>query len=105
MTALTYGIVTTDRLAWGSLGVLGPVAAGVALLLAFGLYENNLARQPDRTALMPLSVFKLRNLRAANLVIFLLYARDLRLLVLPVASTCRGLSTTARSRLGWPSSR
>src|SRR6476619_5415096 len=73
MTALTYDTVTTDRLAWGSLGVLGPVAAGVALLLAFGLYENNLARHPDRTALMPLSVFKLRNLRAANLVIFLLY--------------------------------
>jgi EmrB/QacA subfamily drug resistance transporter len=74
MTALTYGIVTTDRLAWGSLGVLGPVAAGVALLVAFGLYENSLARHPERTALMPLSVFKLRNLRAANLVIFLLYA-------------------------------
>ena len=34
MTALTYGIVTTDRLGWGSLGVLGPVAAGSALLLA-----------------------------------------------------------------------
>ena len=74
MTALTYGIVTTDRLGWGALGVLGPVAAGVALLAAFGLYENSLAKHPDRTALMPLSVFRLRNLRAANLVIFLLYA-------------------------------
>jgi len=73
MTALTYGIVTTDRLSWDSLGVLGPVAAGVALLAAFGLYENRLTRHPDRTALMPLSVFRLRNLRAANLVIFLLY--------------------------------
>ena len=39
MTALTYGIVTTDRLGWGSLGVLGPVVAGAALLVAFGLYE------------------------------------------------------------------
>ena len=29
MTALTYGIVTTDRLGWGSLGVLAPLAAGV----------------------------------------------------------------------------
>jgi EmrB/QacA subfamily drug resistance transporter len=74
MTALTYGIVTTDRLGWGSLGVLAPVAAGVLLLLTFGLYEANLAKRPDRVPLMPLSVFGLRNLRAANLVIFLLYA-------------------------------
>jgi EmrB/QacA subfamily drug resistance transporter len=74
MSALTYGIVTTDRLSWGSLGVLGPAAAGVALLVAFGLYENSLGRHPRRVPLMPLSVFGLRNLRAANLVIFLLYA-------------------------------
>ena len=74
MTALTYGIVTTDRLGWGSLGVLGPVVAGAALLVAFGLYEARLAKNPQRVPLMPLSVFRLRNLRAANLVIFLLYA-------------------------------
>jgi EmrB/QacA subfamily drug resistance transporter len=73
MTALTYGIVTTDRLSWGSPGVLGPVAAGAALLVAFALYEARLTRHPQRVALMPLSVFGLRNLRAANLVVFLLY--------------------------------
>jgi EmrB/QacA subfamily drug resistance transporter len=70
MTALTYGVVTTDRLGWGSLGVLGPLTAGVALLLAFGLYEGAVAREP----LMPLRLFRLATLRAANLVIFLLYA-------------------------------
>ncbi|HET9120881.1 MAG TPA: MFS transporter, partial [Solirubrobacterales bacterium] len=74
MTALTYGIVTTDRLGWGSIGVLGPVVTGVALLVAFGLYEARLAGDPRRVPLMPLSAFRLRNLRAANLVIFLLYA-------------------------------
>jgi drug resistance transporter, EmrB/QacA subfamily len=74
MTALVYGIVTTDRLGWGALGVLGPVAAGVALLVAFGLYENYLHRVPSKVALMPLGIFRLRTLRAANLVIFLLYA-------------------------------
>jgi EmrB/QacA subfamily drug resistance transporter len=74
MTGLTYGIVTTDRLAWGSVGVLGPVVAGVALLVAFALYENSLARHPERTPLMPLSIFRLRSLRAANFVIFMLYA-------------------------------
>jgi EmrB/QacA subfamily drug resistance transporter len=74
MVALTYGIVTTDRLGWGSLGVLGPVVAGAVLLIAFGIYEQSLTRHPQRVPLMPLSVFRLRNLRAANLVIFLLYA-------------------------------
>jgi EmrB/QacA subfamily drug resistance transporter len=74
MTALTYGIVTTDRLGWGSLGVIGPAAAGVVLLVTFVLYEARLARHPRRVPLMPLSVFRLPNLRAANLVIFLLYA-------------------------------
>jgi EmrB/QacA subfamily drug resistance transporter len=74
MTALVYGIVTTDRLGWGALGVLGPVAAGAALLIAFGLYENYLHRVPSKVALMPLGIFRLRTLRAANLVIFLLYA-------------------------------
>ena len=70
MTALTYGIVTSERLDWGSVGVLAPLAAGVALLVAFVLYESNVAREP----LMPLGVFRLRTLRAANTVIFLLYA-------------------------------
>jgi EmrB/QacA subfamily drug resistance transporter len=70
MTAVTYGIVTTDRLSWGSVGVLAPLAAGSVLLLSFALYEGRLAREP----LMPFSVFRLRTLRAANLVIFLLYA-------------------------------
>src|SRR5262245_2778230 len=65
MTAVTYGIVTTDRLAWGSLGVVAPLAAGSALLLSFAVYEGRVASEP----LMPLSVFRLRTLRAANLVI------------------------------------
>jgi EmrB/QacA subfamily drug resistance transporter len=70
MTAVTYGIVTTDRLSWGSPGVLAPLVAGVSLLGSFALYEGRVAREP----LMPLSVFRLRTLRAANVVIFLLYA-------------------------------
>jgi EmrB/QacA subfamily drug resistance transporter len=70
MTALTYGIVTTDRLGWGSPGVLAPLGAGVTLLAAFVVYEAGVAREP----LMPLGVLRLPTLRAANLTIFLLYA-------------------------------
>ena len=74
MTGLTYGIVTTDRLGWGSLGVLAPLAAGVVLLTGFTLYESRLDRHPNRVPLMPLGIFRLRSLTGANVVIFLLYA-------------------------------
>jgi EmrB/QacA subfamily drug resistance transporter len=74
MTALTYAIVTTDRLSWGSVGVLAPLAAGLVLLSAFVIYQASLDRRPHTVALMPLRVFTLRTLRAANFVIFMLYA-------------------------------
>jgi predicted MFS family arabinose efflux permease len=70
MSALTYGIVTTDRLDWGSPGVLVPLVSGAVLLVAFTVYEGSIAPAP----LMPLRVFRMRTLRAANVVIFLLYA-------------------------------
>jgi EmrB/QacA subfamily drug resistance transporter len=70
MTALTYGIVTTERLSWGSLGVLGPLIAGLVLLAGFVYYEGRIAPDP----LMPLRVFRLRTLRGANTAMFLLYA-------------------------------
>ena len=70
MTALTYGIVTTDRLGWGATGVIAPLAAGVALLIAFAAHEGAVAREP----LIPLGIFRMRTLRAANLAILLLYA-------------------------------
>jgi EmrB/QacA subfamily drug resistance transporter len=70
LVALTFGIVRTDTLGWGSPGVLAPLAAGLALLVVFGLVEARLARVP----LVPLGVFKIGALRAANLVVVLLYA-------------------------------
>ncbi len=69
MVALTYGIVRTDVLGWSSPGVLVPLAAGLALLVTFALFEGKIARDP----LMPLGIFRLRTLRGANLVILLLY--------------------------------
>jgi EmrB/QacA subfamily drug resistance transporter len=69
LVALTYGIVRTDTLGWGSLGVIGPLAAGVALLGLFGLVEARLAKAP----LIPLSILRFRQLRVSNLVVTLLY--------------------------------
>jgi MFS family permease len=70
LVSLTFGIVRTDTLGWGSTGVLAPLAGGVVLLAAFMLVEARIARVP----LVPLAIFRVGQLRAANLVVILLYA-------------------------------
>jgi EmrB/QacA subfamily drug resistance transporter len=70
LVSLTYGIVRTDALGWGSLGVLVPVAVAALLIGAFALVETRVSRAP----LVPLSIFRLRQLRTANLVVVLMYA-------------------------------
>jgi EmrB/QacA subfamily drug resistance transporter len=70
LTALVYGIVRTDTLSWGSPGVVGPLAVGAVLLIAFGIVEGRLSPDP----LIPLRIFRMPRLRSANLVIVLLYS-------------------------------
>src|SRR3954447_14272168 len=70
LISLTLGIVRTDTLGWGSTGVLAPLVAGVALLAAFLFVEARIAEAP----LVPLSIFRIGQLRAANLVVVLLYS-------------------------------
>ena len=70
LVSLTYGIVRTDTLGWGAPGVIVPLIGGVALLAAFLLVEARFAREP----LVPLSIFRIGHLRAANAVVLLLYA-------------------------------
>jgi EmrB/QacA subfamily drug resistance transporter len=70
LTSLTYGIVRTDSVGWGSPGALGPIAVAVLLLAAFALQEGRIATAP----LVPLSIFRHARLRAANLVVLLMYA-------------------------------
>ena len=86
LVSLTFGIVRTDTLGWGSPGVLGPLAAGVALLAAFVFVEARVAEVP----LVPLSVFRSAQLRVANLVVTLLYGAVLPGLVLPDALPAAG---------------
>jgi EmrB/QacA subfamily drug resistance transporter len=68
--ALVFGIVRADTLGWTAAGVLGPIAAGLLLLGTFALVEGRIAQAP----LVPLWIFKLRRVRAANLVVLALYA-------------------------------
>jgi EmrB/QacA subfamily drug resistance transporter len=65
-----YGIVRSESLGWGSAGVLGPLALAAALLALFALIEGRFAPAP----LLPLSVLRMGRLRAANIVIALLYS-------------------------------
>ncbi|MBS1879951.1 MAG: MFS transporter [Actinobacteria bacterium] len=69
LTAVIYGIVRTDILGWGSPGVLLPIAGGLVMLALFVLVEGRIARDP----LIPLDVFKMPQLRAANLIVALLF--------------------------------
>jgi EmrB/QacA subfamily drug resistance transporter len=70
LVSLTFGIVRTDALGWGALGVLVPLIGGLVLLAAFLAVEARIAEQP----LVPLSIFRIGHLRAANTVVLLLYA-------------------------------
>ncbi len=70
LLALTYGIVRTNAAGWGSAEVIVPLAVGLVLLAGFIVVEARLSPAP----LVPLSIFRLGNLRAANLVVLLLYA-------------------------------
>ncbi len=65
----TFGIVRSDTLGWGSPGVLGPLAAAAVLLAGFAFVEQRVAAQP----LIPLQIFRLRQLTAANATVVLLY--------------------------------
>jgi EmrB/QacA subfamily drug resistance transporter len=69
LVSFAWGIVRSDTLGWGSAGVLVPLASGVALLAAFVLVEARIARDP----LVPLAIFGVGRLRAANLIVVLLY--------------------------------
>jgi EmrB/QacA subfamily drug resistance transporter len=70
LVTLTFAIVRTDTLGWGSSGVLGPLFAGILLGLAFLYVEARIAEVP----LVPLGVFRTGQLRIANSVVILLYA-------------------------------
>jgi EmrB/QacA subfamily drug resistance transporter len=70
LVSLTFGIVRTNTLGWGDPGVIVPLIGGLALLAAFLAVEARVAEQP----LVPLSIFRIGRLRAANAVVLLLYA-------------------------------
>jgi EmrB/QacA subfamily drug resistance transporter len=70
LVLLTYGIVRTDVKGWGSAETLGTMAAGLVLLALFGAIEGRWSRRP----LVPLGIFRVGTLSAANAVVFFMGA-------------------------------
>ena len=63
-----FALVEQPRLGWASAGVLGPLAAGLLLLVAFVRWEQ---RTPH--PMLPLSLFRRRNFSAGNLQTLAMY--------------------------------
>ena len=62
LSALVYGIVSTDTHSWGSPQTIAALTVGAVLLVAFVIIEARFAAHP----LVPLGIFRLRSLSAAN---------------------------------------
>ena len=69
LVALVYGIVRSAEAGWGSLEVLGFLALAAVLLTAFVLEER---RSPE--PLVRLSIFSVRTVRGANVVMLVVAA-------------------------------
>jgi len=69
MLGLTWGLVRSSTVGWGSPEVALALLAGAALLAAFLSWERR-----TRTPMLPLELFRSRGFSAANAVSFFMYA-------------------------------
>ncbi len=97
--ALVYGLIASAGLRWQDLGVIGPVAAGALLLLAFALVERD-----SSAPMMPLELFQSRRFSGVNLLTLLLYgALGAAFFFLPfLLIQARGYSATAAGAVYLP---
>ncbi|MEU5577611.1 MFS transporter [Streptomyces huasconensis] len=65
LATLAYGIVQTEEKGWTAAATLVPLVAGLALLAAFLVVEAR-----TKVPLMPLKLFKVRSVSAANAAMF-----------------------------------
>lgn len=75
LLAIVYAMVSTDDHPWGSSHVLVPMISGVVLLAVFVAVER---RHPH--PLVPLRIFRSRNVTGANLVMLLVFPANFTLL-------------------------
>jgi EmrB/QacA subfamily drug resistance transporter len=70
LAAAVFGLIEQPHYGWGSWRIWPILAAGLLLLLAFGFYEKRLSER----AMLPLSLFKVRNFSVGNLATAMIYA-------------------------------
>jgi len=70
LSAIVFGIVRTNSAGWGNATTLAAIGAGLVLIATFLLLEGRIAKAP----LMPLGLFRSRQLSAANAIIGLVGA-------------------------------
>jgi EmrB/QacA subfamily drug resistance transporter len=58
LVGVTYGLIEAGQHGWGSLGALAPIVVGLALIVAFFLWEYLLEQRPDGQPLVDLSLFR-----------------------------------------------
>ena len=68
LLALVWGVINGNDLGWGSMQVVGAIGAGIALLVAFAVWESRHAHP-----MLPLGFFRDRGFSAANAVSLLMY--------------------------------
>ncbi len=69
LTAIVYGVVRTETYSWGSAQVLLPLALGVLLIAVFLFLQARVSKAP----LVPLGIFRSRNVAGGNIVMLLLF--------------------------------
>ena len=69
LISLVYALVTANDSGWTSIQVAAGLASSAALFLAFGAIQKR-----SKSPLIPLAIFKVRNLLASNIVMALLGA-------------------------------
>jgi EmrB/QacA subfamily drug resistance transporter len=67
LAALIYGVMQSADHGWTSAAVIGPVGAGLLLLVVFTVVEARLAAQP----MMPLRLFGIRSVAVGNVMLLL----------------------------------
>ena len=98
LVVLVYAIVQAQAWGWGSGRTLGLVAVALVLLTAFVLIERR-----SRAPLMRLSIFKVRSLATADLVLLLVASRPVRDVLLRLAVRAgRARLQPAEGRPGLP---
>ncbi len=69
LTAIVFGVVRTETYPWGSAQVLMPLVFGVVLITAFLFLQARVSRAP----LVPLGIFRSRNVAGGNIVMLLMF--------------------------------